>query len=102
MVYSLFLVTTLHDHAGRTLVATGTVTLGWGTPWRDRYATFARTTFTTTVRVIDWVHGNTTNGRTDTTPTCCTGFTQFAQVVFFVADFANGGATFNVNTANFT
>ena len=30
-----------------------------------------RTSFTTSVRVINWIHHNTTNGRTDASPTLC-------------------------------
>jgi hypothetical protein len=58
--------------------------------------------FTTTMRVIDWVHCNTANGRANTAPTRRTRFTYFAQIVFAVADFTDCGATLKVNAANLT
>jgi hypothetical protein len=58
--------------------------------------------FTTTMRVIDWVHCNTANGRANTAPTRRTRFTNLAQVVLTVTDFADGGTAFNVNAAHFT
>ncbi len=47
------------------------------------------TTFTTTVRVIYRVHGNTTNGRTNTTPALGTRFTQLDQAMLGIADLTN-------------
>src|SRR5690606_8989837 len=49
------------------------------------------TPFTTTMGVINRVHGNTTNGRTYAAPTSGTGFTQGAQAVFTVGCFTQGG-----------
>jgi hypothetical protein len=92
----------LDDHIVRPLVATGLVTLSWGTPWTAWLAAFASTTFTTTVWMINWVHGNTTHRRTNAAPTNRTRFTNLAQAVFFVSDFANGGSTFDVHATNFT
>ncbi|MNZ74645.1 hypothetical protein D3C78_930980 [compost metagenome] len=54
------------------------------------------------MRVIHRVHGNATDRRADTTPTHCTGLADLAQAVFFVTDFTNGGAAFDVHTADFT
>ena len=47
-------------------------------------------TFTTTMRVIDRVHDNTTNGRTNTAPTIGTGFTDFLQALLFITDLTDG------------
>ena len=55
------------------------------------------TTFTTAVRVINRVHGNTTNRWSHTSPTLRTGFTELTQVVFAVTYLANRGATVNMN-----
>jgi hypothetical protein len=44
--------------------------------------------------VVDWVHCDTANGRSDTPPTLRTGLTQGAQAVLAVADFAKRGAAF--------
>ncbi len=56
--------------------------------------------FTTTVRVIDRVHGRTANGRANTAPTLGTGLAQL-EVVLVVADFANGGAALDRHLAHF-
>jgi hypothetical protein len=60
------------------------------------------TSFTTTVRVINRVHGYTTNGWPHTSPTLGTGFTELAQVVFVVTHFANSCPTVDVNFAHLT
>src|SRR5690606_35657049 len=65
------------------------------------FATFTSTSFTTTVRVIDRVHGNATYRRTDTTPAHGTGFADLTQAVFFVSDFAYGCTAVDVNAADF-
>ena len=93
--------TALNDHAVRALVAAGAVTLGGLTPRIDWHATFAGTTFTTTVGVIDRVHGSTTNGRANTAPTHSTGLAELAQVVFFVANFTDGCAALNMHATHF-
>ncbi len=59
-------------------------------------------TFTTTVRVIDRVHDHTANGRTNTTPAHRASFTDLAQAVFGIADFANGSAALDVHATDFT
>ena len=58
------------------------------------------TTFTTTMRVINRVHGNTTNRRSHTSPALRTGFAELTQVVFAVTYLANRGATVNMNLAH--
>src|SRR5690606_16379808 len=65
------------------------------------FATFTSTSFTTTVRVVDRVHGNATDRRTDTTPAHGTGFADLTQAVFFVSDFAYGCTAVDVNAADF-
>src|SRR5574343_946549 len=99
--YPLTIMTAVNDHAVRALVAAGAITLGGLTPRVNRHAPFTGLAFTTTVRVIDRVHDGTANGRTDTTPTLGTGFTDLAQVVFFVADFANRCTALDVHATNF-
>ncbi|ELP25401.1 hypothetical protein F385_1547 [Pantoea agglomerans 299R] len=54
------------------------------------------------MRVINWVHRGTTNGRTNTTPTGCTGFTQNAKHVLSVADFAQCCAAVRLDFTHFT
>src|SRR5690606_11564563 len=66
--YPLTLVTTLHDHVVGALVRTRPITLRRRTPRAHRFACFAGTTLTTTMRVIDRVHRHTANGRADTAP----------------------------------
>src|SRR5690606_32008129 len=43
-----------------------------------------------------------THRGTDTAPAHCTGLADLTQAVFFVADFANGGAAVDVNATDFT
>ena len=85
----------MDDHTVRPLVTSGSWNPSPGTR-AHRFASFAGTTFTTTVRVIDRVHGNATNRRTNTTPAHGAGLANLAQAMFFVADFANGGAALDV------
>src|SRR5690554_2448470 len=60
------------------------------------------TPFTTTMWVIDRVHGNTTNSRTHTTPASGTGLAQGAQAVFTVGRFAQGGTALAEDLTHFT
>ena len=79
------------------------VTLGRDTPRGDRMrVTLAGLGLTTTVRVVNRVHGSTTNGRADAAPTLGTGLAQLFQAVLVVADFADGGAALDRNLAHFT
>ncbi len=79
------------------------VTLGRNTPRGDRMrVTLAGLGLTTTVRVVNRVHGSTTNGRADAAPTLGTGLAQLFQAVLVVADFADGGAALDRNLAHFT
>src|SRR5262249_35750256 len=57
--------------------------------------------FATTVRVIHRVHRRAANGRADTAPALRTGFTELAQVVFGVADFADRRAAVGRHLAHF-
>ena len=87
MAYPLIIfATATYDELISTLVATGLLTFGLNAPRSYRVLTKV-TTFTTTVRVIYRVHRRTANGRTNTTPTCSTCFTQNAKHVFSVTDF---------------
>src|SRR5882757_2698276 len=84
-VSALPVLTALNDHVVRTLVVAGLETLGLLTPRRHRVrVTLARLTFTTTVRVIDRVHGQTADGRTNTEPTLRAGLAVAAEVVLIV------------------
>ena len=60
------------------------------------------TTLTTTVRVIDRVHGNAANCRPYATPAARASLTQLAQVVFRVACGAQCGAAIGVHLAHLT
>ena len=64
--------------------------------------TLAGLGLTTTVRVVNRVHGSTTNGRADAAPTLGTGLAQLFQAVLVVADFTDGGAALDRNLAHFT
>src|SRR5690606_19634289 len=64
--------------------------------------TTGSTTFTTTMRVINRVHGHTANGRTDTLPALGASLAQRTQAVLVVRDFAQGRAALGQNLAHFT
>src|SRR6476661_3137234 len=102
MFYPLFLAAARDDHRRSALVRTRLLALGLLAPWRHRMTTGCRTTFTTTVRVVDRVHDDTADGRADTAPTHRTGFTDLAQAVLGVADFTHGGAALDVHATHFT
>src|SRR5690349_6861313 len=59
-------------------------------------------TFATAVWMVNWVHDHTANGRTNTAPTHRTSFTDLAQAVLGIADFANGCTAFDMHATNFT
>ena len=101
MAYPLIIfATATYDELISTLVATGLLTFGLNAPRSYRVLTKV-TTFTTTVRVIYRVHRRTANGRTNTTPTCSTCFTQNAKHVFSVTDFTQGGTAISWNFTHF-
>src|SRR5690606_20603951 len=93
---------TAHDHVRGALVGTRLVTLGRYAPRGNRVTTTGGAAFTTTVRMVDGVHYHTANGRTNTAPAHCTGFTDGAQVVLAVRHFAQGGAALGGHLAHFT
>src|SRR5690606_24685931 len=102
MVRPLLALATRDNHVVRALVTTSSVALRRSAPWAHRLTALASTAFAATMRVIDRVHGNTTHRRTDTAPAHRTGLTDLTQAVFFVADFANGGAAVDVYATDFT
>jgi hypothetical protein len=52
------------------------------------------------VGVIDRVHRYTAYGRTDAAPADRAGFAKLTQIVFAITDFAQSGATLNVDAPN--
>src|SRR5690606_29775330 len=100
-VESLYLLATTDDHVIGALVRTSLRALGREAPRRHRMTTTGSTTFTTTVRVINRVHGNTTNSRTNTTPALGTGLAQRTQAVLGVRDFAQGRTALGQHLAHF-
>src|SRR5512140_2336205 len=88
---------TAHDHAASTLVATSAEALGRHTPWADRMTACCCLALTTTVRVIDWIHHHTANGRTHTAPTHSTSLADGTQTMLGVAYFAQRRLAVDVN-----
>src|SRR5690606_34844735 len=93
---------TRDNHVVRALVSTGPIALGRRTPRADGLTALASAAFTTTVGVIDRVHGHAADGRAHTAPTHRTGLADLTQAVLFVAHFANGGAAIDVHAADFS
>ena len=83
------------------LVDAGLLTLRLPAPGRDRMrVALPRLAFTTAVRVIDRVHDDTANRRTDSAPALRTGLAERTERVLGVADFADGRAAVDVDLAN--
>src|SRR5215510_4131085 len=92
--------TTLHDHVARALVGTRLEALGVLAPRAHRVRiTLAGLAFTTTVRVVDGVHGLAAHGRADAQPALRAGLAVHAQVVLVVGHLANRGAAVDVHLA---
>ncbi len=51
------------------------------------------TTFATAMGMIHRIHRYTADGRPDSSPALRACFTQLAQIVFIVTDFADSGST---------
>ncbi|PRD30554.1 UNVERIFIED_CONTAM: hypothetical protein NCL1_26162 [Trichonephila clavipes] len=100
LLYPLLDATVANNHLSRTLVGTCLVPFSFLTPWTYRLNTFT-TSFTTTVRMVDRVHGHATNGRTHTAPAAGASLAQGAQVVLAVRDFAEDGAALDMDLAHF-
>ncbi len=60
-----------------------------------------RSTFTTTVRVIDWIHRRPTHMRSAAQPTSTARFAKSHVHVITVADLANGCPAYTWYAANF-
>ncbi len=102
MAYPLKLfATATYDEFISTLVAAGLLTFGLQAPRGYRVLTKV-TTFTTTMWVVYWVHRSTANGRTNTTPACSTCFTQNAQHMLSIANFAQSRAAVCFDFTHFT
>src|SRR5687767_11514802 len=100
--YPLFLLAPLHDHRAGALVAPGAVALRRLAPGVDRHPAFAGLSFTTTVRVVDRVHGDAANRRPDSAPARCAGLADLPQIVLFVADFTHRRSALDVDLADLT
>ncbi|OAM26017.1 hypothetical protein A7P95_09890 [Eikenella longinqua] len=54
------------------------------------------------MRMVNRVHHYTTNRRANASPTISTGFTNFFQALLFIANFANGSPTIDMDLTNLT
>ena len=83
-----------HDEAAAVLLdATGLDAHSFLSPWGAWGIASDRTlTFTTTVRVVTWVHGGTTDGWADTHVAVATGLADVDKVPVVIADDADCGA----------
>jgi hypothetical protein len=63
--------------------------------------TSGSTPFTPTVRVVNWVHHHTTNGRTHTAPAHRTSLTDRPEAMLLVSDLTNRRPTLDMDTPNF-
>jgi hypothetical protein len=56
--------------------------------------------FATTVRMVNWIHYNAANRRSNATPAHCTGLTDGTKTVLRVTDLPNGSSAIDMNLAN--
>src|SRR5271154_2310321 len=97
-----FVLATLNDHGVGALVATRLLAFGLQSPRAYRVRiTLAGLAFAAAVRVIDRVHDDAANGWANAQPTHGAGLAEDAQVVFIIADFADGGAAIHMYFAHF-
>src|ERR1700712_1383035 len=92
--------TAAHDHGVTGLVAAGTA-LGLAARV-DRVTATGGLALTTTVRVIDRVHGHTADGRALALPPHSAGLTPVDVALLGVADLADGRAAAHVDIADLT
>src|SRR6266568_3858976 len=95
------LLATRDDHRLRALVVASAVALGQRVPRRHRRLALTGPALTTTVRVIDRVHGDATNRRANALPADRTGLAVLAQLMLFVGHLADRGAAVDVDLADF-
>ena len=60
------------------------------------------TTLAATMRMVDRIHRDAPHRRSHTAPTFGAGFSEFAQVVLTVSDFADRGAAIDMDLAHLT
>src|SRR5271154_1690243 len=97
-----FVLAALKDHAVSALVATRLLALGLQSPWARRMrVALTGLAFAAAVGVIHRVHDDTAHGRTHTEPAHRAGLAEHAQIVFIVADFADGRAAVDMYLAHF-
>src|SRR5699024_5321280 len=90
------------DHAVRTLVGPCFQTFRLPAPGTGRMTATVGATFTTAMRVVHRVHGNTANLGPPTTPALGAGLAQRSQRMLAVADLADTGAAVDMHTADLT
>src|SRR5690606_16205845 len=100
--YLAFAFAATDDHpAARFAAVAGFGALGALTPRRDRVAATGGFTFTTTVRVVDRVHDDTTHDRAFAQPAAAAGFADLGVHVVGVGDGTDGGHAGFVHQADF-
>src|SRR5690606_12273622 len=96
---ALLHVTAANDKLVRSLVAARALALGRLAPRGNRVTATRGTAFTTTMRVVDRVHGHTTVDRLAAEPTVTTGLAERGVGVVLVGHGTNGGEASAVNAA---
>ena len=93
-----------NEHAGRLALVAGLLTLRVA-PWARKVlatTTGLRLTFTTTVRVIDWVHGHTTDGWANTLPASAAGLARGLVHVITISDLSDRAEAAIIEAADLT
>jgi hypothetical protein len=94
--------TTDDRRIARFAAPTSEATLGQLAGRTDRMPPTLRSTFTTTVRVIVWVHRGTANVRPPALPSVSSGLADTNRIVFRIPHFADRRTSLARNTTNFT
>src|SRR5262249_34226899 len=93
--------TIFNDESTRCLaLSSRSIALGLHRPRRLRDIAIVLS-FATTVRVVNWVHGGTTNGWADALPTVAAGLAFNAHIMLCVRYDAKRGATFFIYVSHF-
>ncbi|MBU3999552.1 MAG: UDP-N-acetylglucosamine 2-epimerase (non-hydrolyzing), partial [Gammaproteobacteria bacterium] len=91
--------TALNNHAVRALVSASAIAFCRLPPWTYWHTTFAGSSFTATMRVVDRVHCNAAHSRTNTSPAVRACLTDLPKVILFITHFANRCPALDMNAA---
>src|SRR5215831_6049263 len=90
----------LHDELVGSFVVSRLISKRWLAPWRQ-WMIALHAAFSSAVRVIDWIHHDTTNRWADSHMTSTSGLPDGDVFVIEVADLTNRGAAIHIHQSDF-